>query len=59
VIEYSALEIYRELIAERKGETAKDHETTQKRDKMKQFLRETVGNDQIEQINLDELKSHL
>ena len=35
VIEYKAMEIYRELIGEKKGEVSKDAETTEKRKKMK------------------------
>lgn len=56
VIQYQAIEIYRELINEKKGEALKDQESIEKRKKMKQFLKDTLKTDQIENISLEKLK---
>ncbi len=45
VIEFQALEIYRELINEKKGEASKDPTEVLKREKMKSFLREALKTD--------------
>ena len=45
VIEYQAIDIYRELIAEKNGQAAKNEEEKEKRNKMKNFLKETMNTD--------------
>lgn len=45
VIQYSAFEIYKELLVEQKGQVAKDKETQEKREKMKTFLKQTMNTD--------------
>jgi hypothetical protein len=45
VIEFSAMEIYRELIREKKGEAAADAEAKKKRERMKKFLKDTMKTD--------------
>lgn len=50
------MEIYRELIKEKKGETAADADAKKKRERMKQFLKETMKTDQIENVNMEQLK---
>jgi Ca2+/Na+ antiporter len=45
VIEYQAIDIYRELIAEKNGQAAKNEEEKEKRNKMKNFLKETMKTD--------------
>ena len=57
--EYTAMEIYRELIREKQGTHSKDEISTQKRTKMKQFLKETVNTDNIETVDLAELKAKM
>lgn len=47
-IEYSALEIYRELLAEKQGTARADPAEVEKRNKMKSFLTETLNTDKIE-----------
>ena len=55
-IEYQAVEIYRELINEMNGHTAKDESEQKKREKMKNFIKETMHTDQIDRIALQDLK---
>lgn len=45
MIEYAAVEIYRELISEKNGETAKTKEEAEKREKMKAFIKQTMNTD--------------
>lgn len=45
MIEYAAVEIYRELISEKNGETAKTKEEAEKREKMKAFIKKTMNTD--------------
>lgn len=54
VIEFSAMDIYRTLINEKNGQV--NPEDKQKSEKMKKFLKDTLKTDQIEQIQLEELK---
>ena len=56
-IEFQAIEIYRELISEKCGEASKDPTEVKKREKMKAFLREALQTDQIENVNLEDLKT--
>lgn len=56
MIEYNAFEIYRELINEKNGQEAKDEKEVEKRQKMKTFIKATMKTDQIERINLEDLK---
>ena len=44
-IEFEAIEIYRELLNEKKGEASKDPQEVKKREKMKAFLREALKTD--------------
>ena len=41
VVDFSAMEIYRELIAEKKGEKPKDEQDVEKRKEMKSYLKNT------------------
>jgi hypothetical protein len=41
VVDFSAMEIYRELIAEKKGEKPKDEQEADKRKEMKVYLKNT------------------
>ena len=60
IIEYSAMEVYRELLDEKQGKHDKDDpEGQKKRQKMKDFLMETMNTDQIEKVNLDDLKEKI
>ena len=52
VIEYSAVEIYRTLIAEKSGEV----QDKQKAETCKKFIKETLNTEHIEQVQLDDLK---
>ena len=56
VIEYNAFEIYKELINEKNGQVAKDKESEEKRAKMKNFIKSTMHTDQIDRINIEDLK---
>lgn len=56
VIEYSAYEIYKDLLIEQRGNAPQDEESLSKRGKMKDFLKKTMKTDQIDKISLDELK---
>lgn len=57
VIEYSAVEIYRELIDERKGLNPTTPADIEKRNKMKAFVKETMKTDQIDKVQLGDLKT--
>lgn len=59
LIEYSTMEIYKELINEKQGLSKNDKESIAKRDKMKKFLKETMHTDEIERINIEELKAQI
>lgn len=56
VIEYSAYEIYKDLLIEQRGGAPQDEQSVQKRDKMKRFLKQTMNTEQIDKVSLDELK---
>lgn len=56
VIEYSAYEIYRDLLMDQKGGAPQDQQSLEKRDKMKRFLKQTMKTDQIDKVSLEELK---
>ena len=56
VIEFHPLDIYRDLIKEKKGEASMAPEDVERREKMKAFLKETMKTDQIERISFAELK---
>ena len=47
-IEFTPIEIYRELILEKKGQALRDTDSKVKRTKMKNFLKETFGTTEIE-----------
>jgi hypothetical protein len=56
VIEYQAVEIYRELISEKDGKPPASEEHKVKRVKMRAFLKETLNTEDIEMVNLEDLK---
>lgn len=56
VIEYSAYEIYKDLLIEQRGNAPQDEESVLKRSKMKTFIKQTMNTDQIDKVSLDELK---
>jgi len=56
VIDYSAVEIFKELIAEKNGQAAKNEEEREKREKMKTFLKMSMKTDAIDKVNLEDLK---
>ena len=56
VTNYTHVEIMRELINEKNGETAKSEEQIQRRKEMKAFLVKALGTDQIDRINNEDLK---
>ena len=45
VIEYSAYEIYKEMLIEQRGNAPQDTDSMMKRDKMKRFLKQTMKTD--------------
>jgi hypothetical protein len=45
VIEYSAYEIYKEMLIEQRGNAPQDDDSQMKRDKMKRFLKQTMKTD--------------
>lgn len=55
-IEYSAYEIYKDLLIEKRGNAPQDNDSVRKREKMKKFLKETMHTDEIDKVSLDELK---
>ena len=57
VIEYSAVEIYRELIDDKKGLNPTTEAGIEKRNKMKNFVKETMKTDQIDKVQLADLKT--
>jgi len=54
--EWSALEIYKELIEEKQGNTPSNEAQKAKILEMKTFLKASMNTDQIEKVNLDDLK---
>jgi Ca2+/Na+ antiporter len=56
-IEYSAVEIYRELIDDKKGLVPATEAGIAKRAKMKEFVKETMNTDQIDKVQLADLKT--
>lgn len=46
--EFTAVEIYRELIREQQGQAGQSPPEIEKRNKMKNYLKETVNTDKIE-----------
>jgi len=54
--EWSALEIYKELIEEKQGHGPTSEEQKEKITKMKSFLRASMNTDQIDKVQLDDLK---
>jgi len=57
--EFTAVEIYRELIREKQGAHSNDPVSVEKRAKMKNFLQHTVKTDNIENIDLQDLKQKM
>jgi len=55
-IEFSAVEIYRELIDEKKGKPC-DEEGIAKRNKMKDFVKVTMKTTEIDKVQLADLKT--
>jgi Ca2+/Na+ antiporter len=56
VIEFEAVEIYKELLKEQNGQRAEDAADAEKREKMKGFIRDKFKTDQIENVDLNDLK---
>lgn len=56
VIKYSAYEISKTLFEEKQGVKPQNLQEEQKRDEMKRFLKQSMGNNNIEEVDLDELK---
>jgi len=54
--EWSALEIYKELIEEKQGNSPSSEAQKEKVLKMKTFLKASMNTDQIEKVQLDDLK---
>lgn len=54
--EWSALEIYKELIEEKQGQSPSSEGQREKIMKMKTFLKASMNTDQIEKVQLDDLK---
>tara|TARA_B110000285_G_scaffold229415_1_gene294095 strand:- start:1758 stop:2525 length:768 start_codon:yes stop_codon:yes gene_type:complete len=54
--EWSALEIYKELIEEKQGNSPGTEEQKEKIMRMKTFLKASMNTDQIEKVQLDDLK---
>ena len=56
VIEYTAVEVYRELIEDKKGIAPTTEAGIERRNKMKSFVKDTMKTDQIDKIQLADLK---
>jgi hypothetical protein len=60
IYEYSAMEIFRTLVKEKQGEGPKgDPEHEEKVQKMKGFIKETMKTDQIDKVDMDDLKKQV
>ena len=57
--EYTAVQMYQELVAEQLGSAAKTKDDIDKGAKMKGYLRETMKTDNIKNVNLDDLKKQI
>lgn len=57
VIEYSAVEIFRELIDDQQGRNPTTAAGIEKRAKMKSFVKDTMKTDRIESVQLADLKT--
>ena len=55
-IEYTAVEIFKELTHDAMGKEAKTEEDKVKRAKMKQFMQSTMNTQSIDKVNMDDLK---
>jgi hypothetical protein len=49
--DFTAIELYRELVKEKQGEKPKDESGIKRRQTMKQYLKENMQTDQIDQID--------
>jgi solute carrier family 8 (sodium/calcium exchanger) len=59
VVDFSAMEIYRELIADKKGDKPKDDKGANVRKEMKSYLKATFKTENIENVGLEKLKADL
>jgi len=59
IYEYTAMEIFKTLVAEKSGTAPKDEEHAERVQKMKGFLKETMKTDQIDKVDMDELKKQV
>lgn len=50
------MEVMKELISEKEGKPPKSKEDIEKRNKMRAFVKETQKTDQIDKVNMEELK---
>ena len=53
------MDFYNTLIKEKQGLAGKDKESQMKIEKMKNYLRETMNTDQIENVSMEELKRQI
>lgn len=60
IYEYSAMEIFRTLMKEKQGEGPKnDKDHSDKVQKMKGFIKDTMKTDQIDKVDMEELKKQV
>jgi solute carrier family 8 (sodium/calcium exchanger) len=58
-VEYKPLEIYKELMNEKRGIAANDKESVEKRQKMKEIIKSYQKTDNIEQVKFEEFKKQI
>lgn len=56
---FTTKEIYEELCSEKMGQAVNDKEALEKRAKMKQFLNENFGHDDIQKVDLEDVKKKI
>lgn len=56
---FTTKDIYEELVSEKMGQVVTDKNAMEKRAKMKQFLTENFGHDDIQKVDLEDVKSRL
>lgn len=52
-IDFSAMEIFRELVNEKQGNAANDKQSVEKRERMKKILKDTMNTDKIDNVNFE------
>jgi solute carrier family 8 (sodium/calcium exchanger) len=58
-VQYKPMEIYRELIAEKQGKASMEKSEVDKRQKMKEILKEYQNTDNITNVNFDQFKQQI